>query len=216
MSTRLVQKRFLQATHVFEIVGDTVHVRIQGWFRKQSLSVMLTVLNPEPVIKRFRLEFVSRVNGEALITLFRGKPDAETFDGFVHTLERRALEAYKAFVGVRDGTMPDEPSSVLAGNMEAVPPEFDEADHAAARIRRKVDVAKVDNAIRMLRTYVGEGVQPLIDALEALEADPENEAALNRVAAVFGALGFEQGAVLTYAPYLSVMLSDDPFSNRRN
>jgi hypothetical protein len=61
----------------------------------------------------------------------------------------------------------------------------------------------------MLKQYVAEDdIAPLIDVLESLAADPRNEALLDRLSGVFGGLGLLQGAVLTYAPYLSTVLSD--------
>ena len=56
-------------------------------------------------------------------------------------------------------------------------------------------------------------LRPLIAALEALRAAPKNEANLNKVASIFSEMGANQvqGAVLTYAPYIAFLLSDDPF-----
>jgi hypothetical protein len=66
----------------------------------------------------------------------------------------------------------------------------------------------------MLKQYVAEDdIAPLIDVLELIAEDPRNEALLDRLSDVFGGLGLLQGAVLTYAPYLSTVLSDDLFTD---
>ena len=66
----------------------------------------------------------------------------------------------------------------------------------------------------MLRTHLDPAqIKPLIAALEALRAAPKNENNLNKVASIFSEMGVNQGqgAVLTYAPYIAILLSDDPF-----
>ena len=64
----------------------------------------------------------------------------------------------------------------------------------------------------MLETYVSnEEIQPLISALVELKKAPQDHSKLVEVATVFNDLGPSQGAVLTYAPYITIMLSDDPF-----
>jgi hypothetical protein len=70
----------------------------------------------------------------------------------------------------------------------------------------------VDTAIRMLETHLEPSqVEPLIKTLQELREAPEDYAKLVELAQVFGDLGSVQGAVLTYAPYVGVLLSDDPF-----
>jgi hypothetical protein len=56
-----------------------------------------------------------------------------------------------------------------------------------------------------------EEIKPLLAALEALKAEPENESCFAHLVKAFDDLGSRQGAVLTYAPYVSILLSDDPF-----
>jgi hypothetical protein len=64
----------------------------------------------------------------------------------------------------------------------------------------------------MLKQHLDvEEIKPLLTALEALRDDPENESCLDQLVKSFDDLGPRQGAVLTYAPYVSVLLSDDPF-----
>ncbi len=66
----------------------------------------------------------------------------------------------------------------------------------------------------MLKQYLAEDdIAPLIDVLESLAADPRNEALLGRLSDVFDGLGHLQGAVLTYAPYISIVLAGDLFDN---
>ena len=64
----------------------------------------------------------------------------------------------------------------------------------------------------MLRTHLEpQQTASLIAALEELRTAPDDHTNLTRVAQVFGELGSSQGAVLTFAPYLAALLSDDPF-----
>lgn len=61
----------------------------------------------------------------------------------------------------------------------------------------------------MLSEYVGgEEIDPLLSALKALQSDPQNIEHFSRLAREFDALGPSQGAVLTYAPYIGILLSD--------
>ena len=77
-----------------------------------------------------------------------------------------------------------------------------------------MNIEGLENAIQMLKTYVeNEEVIPLIKALESLKGSPKDHSKLVEVANVFNDLGSSQGAVLTYAPYISIMLSDDPFGS---
>ncbi len=72
-----------------------------GPFRgKKGLDLVLTVLNPEPVINRSSLKFVSRVNGEPVVSLRLAKPDAQTFKDFVNALKERALAEYNVVSGL--------------------------------------------------------------------------------------------------------------------
>lgn len=213
MATRLIQKRLLLVQEL-EIIDDSVKVLIRSPFKEETLSVVLTVLNPEPVITKSRLEFNSRVNGEPLISLYLAKPSAEEFNAFVSVLKERAQSAYQAFTGLRSTTKPE----VFSGDFAEEPPELDDADGVGTIIvRRDVDVEKIDNAIQMLTTYLDtEDIEPLLCALEALKADPRNESHLAQLGNAFSSLGIAQGAVLTYAPYVTLLLSDDPFGHKQS
>lgn len=77
-----------------------------------------------------------------------------------------------------------------------------------------VDLQRVETSIRMLKQYLAEDdIAPLIDVLESLAADPHNETLLAQLSDVFDGLGFLQGAVLTYAPYISIVLAGDLFDD---
>lgn len=84
------------------------------------------------------------------------------------------------------------------------------------KITENVDAAKISASIEALKQYVkDESVDPLISLLEALKQDPNNESLLLQLSDTFKALGIIQGAVLTYAPYISLLLSYDLFENNR-
>lgn len=209
MTLKLVQKRLLGDTRVFEIADDLVHVRIKSALKAEKLTVPLATLNPEPVVSGRLLQFHSRVNREPLLSLYLDKPDAATFAHFVDFLKRRAREEYGAFTGVRSAGRPEG----FAPNSYDEPPEFGEPGRPRIdKDRKPIRVESLDSSIRMLRQYLADDeILPLLAALEALKSEPQSAACFERVVKAFDDLGSNQGAVLTYAPYLGILLSDDPF-----
>ena len=82
------------------------------------------------------------------------------------------------------------------------------------KIIRDIDAIEIEDSVALLKEYVKEdSIDPLISALEALQQDTSNETLLVALADTFNALGIVQGAVLTYAPYLSVILSNELFDD---
>lgn len=210
MSITLTQKHLLRPTHEFELDDDQVNIRIKSRYKEELLSVTLAVLNPEPVITRTHLEFISRVNGEPLISLALSKPNVTEFNNFVNTLKKKALEEYNSISGINVVANP----TGLNNNSLQEPPEFDEHSPADISSRKKVDVASIKHSIEMLQTYVhNEDINPFIAALEQLQHAPQDHSKLVEVATIFDKLETSQGAVLTYAPYIILMLSDDPFGD---
>ena len=79
---------------------------------------------------------------------------------------------------------------------------------------KSIKVADIDIALQMLTTYLNaQEIQPLLASLETLKTDPQNAAHQEQVIDAFNGLGIQQGAVLTYAPFLHVFVSDDPFDD---
>ena len=77
----------------------------------------------------------------------------------------------------------------------------------------KVDVAHIEVAIRMLNANVEDAsVKPFIAILEAIKQEPDNESLLVQLNDAFQNLGIYQGAVLTYAPTIYNLISDNPFN----
>ena len=210
MTSKLVQKSLFKGTREFEIVDDVVNVRIKTPFNnEETLTVMLTVLNPEPVISKSLLAFTSRVNNEPLLSLYLAKPNPEEFNAFVNLLKQRAHDEFNAFAGLKSRTHPG-----LDGNVYEEPPEFDEPDSKrTAGTKKHIKAERIEEAVRMLSEHLGkEEIGPFLTSLEALQEDPLNESHLSRMIDEFEALGPRQGAVLTYAPYIGLLMSDDPFS----
>ena len=207
MNAKLTQKHLLKGTHEYEIVDGQINVCIKSHFKEdQTLSITLAVLNPEPVIAKSHLEFVSRVNGEALFSLALSKPNVTEFNEFVNAIKQKAQAEFNAISGIN---VTANPASI---SIDEEPPEFGEVSHEDIIQTKTVNIEGLENAINMLETYVNNAeVQPLISALESLKQVPHDRSRLVQVATVFNELGASQGAVLTYAPYISIMLSDDPF-----
>jgi hypothetical protein len=77
-----------------------------------------------------------------------------------------------------------------------------------------IKVDDIDVALEMLRQYLdNQAIDPLLSALETLKSDPQNEVHQEQVINAFNDLGPLQGAALTYAPYLNIFVSDDPFGD---
>ena len=80
---------------------------------------------------------------------------------------------------------------------------------------QNIDPVKIDDAIQMLNKYIKDScIKPLISLLEALKKEPDNKSLLAQVSAALNDLGVMKGAVLTYAPYVWIMLSEDPFEGK--
>jgi hypothetical protein len=76
-----------------------------------------------------------------------------------------------------------------------------------------IDAQSLRQSLQMLRTHLDPtAVEPLLEVLEALAEAPEDSDLLERLSDVFQGLGPLQGAVLTYAPTVGGLLSDDPFA----
>ena len=81
-------------------------------------------------------------------------------------------------------------------------------------LHRDIDAADIRESVGLLRRYLDEEqIAPVICALEALEKRPEDPVLLGALSQAMDTIGAMQGAVLTYAPYLLVILSDDPFGD---
>ena len=206
---KLVQKQFLRGSREFEIVDDAVNVRLRSPLKEETLSVMLAVLNPEPVVNGSFLDFHSRVKCGPLLSLLLDKPNPREFNAFVEELKRRAREEYSSFAGLKTGSMPEG----MAANVFEEPPDFeDPGQKPPKRSGKAIRVADIEVSIEMLRQYLeGDDIEPLLAALEALKSEPDAETGMARLVQAFDALGPRQGAVLTYAPYIGILLSDDPF-----
>ena len=81
-------------------------------------------------------------------------------------------------------------------------------------IPQNIDSVRIGESIDLLKQFVDDSsIEPLIAALEALKKDPDNVSLLDAMTKSFSALGIVQGAVLTYAPYVGIILSDDIFGD---
>jgi hypothetical protein len=209
---KLVQKQLFKGTREFEIVDTLVNFRIKTTFKKEKLTVDLSMLNPEPVLNEPFLEFHSRVKSGPSLSLLIDKPNSQECNAFVDELKQRARQEYNLFAGLKAGSLPEG----MAANVFEEPPDFDEpGQNRIAKAVKPVSVVSIDSTIQMLELYLdAEEIKPLLTALEALKAEPENESYFRQLVTEFDALGPRQGAVLTYAPYIGILLSDDPFERK--
>jgi hypothetical protein len=210
---KLVQKQLLKGTREFEIVDTLVNLRIKTLFKEKVLTVDLSMLNPEPEVNEPFLEFHSRVRSGPSLSLLIDKPNSLEFNAFVDELKQRALQEYNAFAGLKAGTLPEG----MAANVFEDPPDFDAP--GPNRTKQKVQPISIENidiTIQMLEQYLdAEEIKPFLSALETLKAEPENESYFRQLVTAFDDLGPHQGAVLTYAPYINILLSDDPFEHKK-
>ena len=210
MTMKLVQKSLLDGSREFEIIDDeTLSVRIKRLLKEEKLTVSLSMLNPEPVVKDSELEFYSDYKGRPVLSLLLNKPNAEEFNAFIDTLKKKIIGEDDIAASVVDDSVDEKVSEALARNVYEEPPLFEgRTDTPDLTSVLPVNAERVADDITMLKTYLDEeDVKPLLDSLQTLKAEPENEAAFREVLDAYNVLGIKQGAVLTYAPYLKVLLS---------
>lgn len=207
MTMKLVQRRFLKDTREFEIIDDAVYVRIKGLLKEEKLTVSLSMLDPEPVVNGSELQFYNRYKGHPVLSLLLNKPNAEEFNAFIDTLKKKITGDDNTSASVEADISEDTRAEALARNVYEEPPEF--SDDTREKVSfQPVITERLSEDITMLKTYLDEDdIKPLIDSLETLIAEPQNEAAYQKMLDAFNDLGFKQGAVLTYATYLKVLVS---------
>jgi len=205
VTMKLVQKQLFRGVREFEIVDAAISFRIKTLRKEKTLTVDLAMINPEPIVNGPFLEFHSRVKCDPLLSLLIDKPNPQEFNAFVEELKRRVRQEYNAFAGLRASPLP----AGMEANVFEDPPEFDDpAQNRIAKTAKPVSVENIDTAIRMLEMYLGaEQIASLLTALEALKREPENQSCLDQLVMAFDDLGPSQGAVLTYAPYVGILLS---------
>lgn len=72
-----------------------------------------------------------------------------------------------------------------------------------------IKAERIEEAIAMLEQYLDtDALAPLLERLRRLAERPEDEARLQQLFETLDELGIMQGAVLTYAPYLAILLSE--------
>ena len=81
-------------------------------------------------------------------------------------------------------------------------------------ITRKADATKIEESIQLLNKYVNDAnIKPVILVLDELKRDPDNESLIVKLADTLKTIGVMQGAVLTYAPYIAILISYDLFDD---
>jgi hypothetical protein len=176
---KLVQKHIYKGTRTFELLDDAVNVHIDTPFLDNKFTVVLSILDPEPVVKGSDYAFVSVVNREPLLEMFLNKPNREEFEAFVKQLRQRVIE--------EDYGKPKSTSPA-----KSIDP---------ANIQEAIDLLRL--------YINGDDLEPFLNALEALKQDPGNGERFDDMFRCFNELGPMQGAVLTYAPYINFLLVDD-------
>lgn len=179
MTTTLFQKHPLKGKRSFELDEEAVNVNIDMPFLKKEFTVVLSILDPEPVIKGSTLAFVSTVNRKPLVEMFVNKPDPQSFNAFVDQLKQAAIK--EAF---------GRPN----------------VDNAGLQVSAEQCQLTLDMLTTYLS---GDEYTPLLESLRALRDSPQDRDKLEAMFAAFNALGPMQGAVLTYAPYINSLISGE-------
>ena len=183
MPNKIIQKHPDQGTREFELVDDAIEYRISSPFGDEALSVVLSVLSPEPVVDGAMLYFLSEVNREALVKLFVDLPTAEEFDAFVSTVKQRIIE--------------EDFGQLNAGNRKSAITQ-EQVDTTIRMLEKNMDPASID---------------VLLSTLRDLSAEPGDHEKLSRVVEAFNGLGMQQGPVLSYTSFFNTLLSSTDFDD---
>ncbi len=177
MTNKIVQKHPDLGTREFELIDDAIEYRISSPFGDEELSVVLSVLSPEPVVDGEMMYFLSEVNREALVKLFVDLPTTEEFDAFVRTVKQRIKE---------------EDFGKLSANNRKSAITQEQVDTTIHMLETNMDPASIAELLATLR---------------GLSAAPGSQEQLNRVVEAFHDLGFQQGPVLSYTSFFNTLLS---------
>ncbi|MEM7561531.1 MAG: hypothetical protein AAF353_00635 [Pseudomonadota bacterium] len=173
----LSQKHPIKGSREFELHEDEVQYSVQSPIRSESLSVVLSVLSPEPIVSGSTLSFISEVNKEPLVELFLNKPDKESFDQFVLAMKSRIIrEDFSRF--------PTQDTMVRV--------DMDRLDETLVMLKSYVAESEIET---------------LLTTLSDLKESPDSLDCVNAVASAFNELGFVKGQVVNYAPYIAYLLS---------
>jgi len=208
MTIKFVQKHFLKGSKEFVIIDEMITATNKSLFKKEKLTIDLTILDPEPVIDGSELAFYNPHKGHPVFSLWLNKPNKEEFEHFVDTLKQSISGENDSSAHI-ETVSTETAQEALARNIHEEPPEFVESDQGREKISfEPANVDRLDDDLNMLKTYLDDDrYNSLFEAIEGLKAEPENEAAFQRVLDTYNDLGIYQGAVLTYAPYLIVLVS---------
>ncbi len=177
MNTKISQIHPDLGTREFELIGDAIEYRISSPYGDESLSVVFSVLSPEPVVDGPMMYFLSEVNREALIKLFVDLPDADTFAKFVSAIKQRIKE---------------EEFGKLSGDNRKTAITKEQVDTTIRMLETNMDPTSIE---------------ALLATLRELAAAPNDRDKLNHVVDAFHSLGVQQGAVLSYASFFSTLIS---------
>ena len=215
---KLKQTQFLKGSREFEIAGDTLFVSIKSFFKEEKLTVDLSTLDSSPVIKGSELKFYSPHRGHSIFSLLLNKPNTQEFNHFVDRLKQTISGDDHVATGIETNISESVREEALNRNVYEEVPLFDQAgeDESQETVNFKpVIIARLEDDIAMLKTYLDENdIKPLMNSLDALLAEPDSEAAYMNMLNAFNDLGFHQGPVLTYAPYVKVLVAESNLINK--
>ena len=183
MINRIVQIHPDRGTREFELVDDAIEYRISSPFGNEELSVVLSVLSPEPIIDGSMMYFISEVNREALIKLFVDLPDAATFAEFVSTVKERIRE--------------EDFGKLSADNRKSTITK-EQVDTTIHMLESNIDTTTINELLQNLRS---------------LSEAPADHERLNQVVNAFNNLGMQQGPVLAYTSFFNTLLSSTDLDN---
>ena len=211
---KLVQKQLFKGSREFTLNDEVVNVRSKTLFSQQDFGVGLAIINPEPVTNGKYLEFRDRYKGDLLISLLINNPSPQAFNAFVATLKQKLNGAQDPSIQFKQGNSDAEEPDALSWNAHEEPEEFnDPAQSPEQNSFTPVNPQRIAEDMAMLKTYLVEAdIKPFLDSLETLKANPADENAYNNMVAAFKQMGFQQGAVLSYATYLKILLSKTAWS----
>jgi len=102
MSLKLIQKHILYGRREFELRDDIIKVTVNSLIdENKDFEVELSMINPEPIITKTRVEFHSRVKCRPLLSLYINKPNEKEFNNFVNAIIEKAKNDFNAFAGIK-------------------------------------------------------------------------------------------------------------------